>query len=358
MVDGRPVDRGKKDKIMTLLITGGGGFIMSNLALLWLEKNLGEQVVILDAGSKDEALERFWAPVADRLRYVQGSVLDNEVIDQIAATESIDRIVHAATVTLFAPELPSGERVANPETDAPATVLEVNFMGTVRLLELARKLPQLKCFLNLSSGAVYNDYGPEPPGPMPEEGWVDPPEFYGITKRASEMTATRYGQIFDFKVVSCRLSGVYGPMDRWRPSRAYHCPPYVAIHHGLAGKPVRINAPSGVGDHIHSQDVARGLISLLEKDGPFAHSVYNIAQGEAVTVEQLLEIAQGVVPGLTWEIADPADCDIVMDPTFLGGRWGAYDISRMADETGWRPRPVATALADYADFVREFGQTP
>ncbi len=358
MADGLPVDLGKKDKLMTLLITGGGGFIMSNLALLWLEKHPSEEVVILDSGPKDKALQRFWAPVANRLRYFQGNVLDSEIIKQIATTESIDRIVHAATVTLFAPELPNGERVENPEIDSPATVLEVNFMGTVQLLELARKLPQLKCFLNLSSGAVYNDYGPEPPGPMPEEGWVDPPEFYGITKRASEMTATRYGQIFNFKVASCRLSGVYGPMDRWRPSRAYHCPPYVAIHRGLAGKPVRINAPSGVGDHIHSQDVARALISLLEHEGTFSHSIFNIAQGEAITLKQLLEIAQGIVPHLTWEIADPADCDIIMDPTFTGGRWGAYDISRLTQETGWRPRPIATALADYADFVRNFGQTP
>lgn len=358
MADGLPVDSSKKDNLMALLITGGGGFIMSNLALLWLKNHPSEEVVILDAGPKDNALQRFWEPVANRLRYFQGSVLDDEIIEKIATTESIDRIVHAATVTLFAPELPGGERVANPEIDAPATVLEVNFMGTVRLLEMAKKLPHLKCFLNLSSGAVYNDYGPEPPGPMPEDGWVDPPEFYGITKLASEMTATRYGQIFNFKVASCRLSGVYGPMDRWRPSRAYHCPPYVAIHRALASKPVRINAPSGVGDHINSQDVANALISLLEQAEPFSYSVYNIAQGEAITLEELLTIVQGVVPDLTWEIADLGDCDIVMDPTFSKGRWGAYDISRITQETGWRPRPMATALADYADFVRSFGQTP
>ncbi|MGI9354218.1 MAG: NAD-dependent epimerase/dehydratase family protein [Rhizobiaceae bacterium] len=343
---------------MSLLITGGGGFVMSSLALLWLQKHPDQRVLVLDAGPKDAALEKFFAPVAARLSYVQGSVLDNALLDRIAETEDIDRIVHAATVTLFAPELPDGTRIADAETDAPATVLEVNFMGTVRLLELARRLDGLKCFLNLSSGAVYNDYGPEPPGPMPEEGWVDPPEFYGITKLASEMTATRYGQMFGFKVASCRLSGVYGPMDRWRPSRAYHCPPYVAIHHALAGKPVRINACSGIGDHIHSQDVSRALISLLEKDAPFAYPVYNVAQGEAVSLEQLLEIVREILPGLTWEIADPAECDIVMDPTVTGGRWGAYDISRMEAETSWKPRPLATALADYAAFVRDFGETP
>ncbi len=342
---------------MTLLVTGGGGFVMSNLALLWLEKHPEERAVILDAGPKDQALDRFFAPVADRLRYVQGSVLDTALLDRLAEEEAIDRIVHAATVTLFAPETPDGARVANPETDAPAKVLEVNIMGTVRMLDLARKIDGLKAFLNISSGAVYNDYGPEPPGPMPEEGWVDPPEFYGISKLAGELAARRYGALFGLNAASCRLSGVYGPMDRWRPSRAYHCPPYVAVHHALAGKPVRINAREGVGDHIHAQDVARALIALLEKDGRFAHSVYNVAQGEAVTLEELLQTVAEVAPGLSWRIAPEADCDIVMDPRFVGGRWGAYDTTRIREETGWRPTPLREALAQYAAFVTEFGVT-
>jgi UDP-glucose 4-epimerase len=341
---------------MTLLITGGGGFVMSNLARMWVEANPGDRVVILDAGPRDAALEAFWAPVAERITYVQGSVLDANILAQIAADHAPDRILHAATVTLFAPETPDGRRIANPETDAPGTVLEVNIMGTVRLLELARTLPDLKCFVNLSSGGVYNDYGPEPPGPMPEDGWVDPPEFYGISKYSSEMIARQYGINFGFPVCSCRLSGVYGPMDRWRPSRAYDCPPKAILHIAREGRPVRVNSLDGVGDHIHAQDVARAMIALLEKEGGYAHDVYNVAQGEAVSLGQLLEMCRALHPGLTWEIAPPADCDIVSDPRFKGGRWGAYDISRIQAETGWQPMPLPEALAHYDAFIREYGQ--
>ncbi|MEM9903148.1 MAG: NAD(P)-dependent oxidoreductase, partial [Pseudomonadota bacterium] len=273
---------------MTLLITGGGGFVMSNLARMWIEAHPGDRVVVLDAGPQDDVLERFWAPVADRITYVRGSVLDAHLLERIGEEHRPDRILHAATVTLFAPETPDGARIANPETDAPATVLDVNIMGTVRLLELARRLPELKCFVNLSSGGVYNDYGPEPPGPMPEEGWVDPPEFYGISKLASEMIARQYGRNFKFAVCSCRLSGVYGPMDRWRPSRAYDCPPKAILHRALEGRPVLVNSLDGVGDHIHAQDVARAMIALLEKSGGYDHDVYNVAQGQAVTVGELL----------------------------------------------------------------------
>lgn len=341
---------------MTLLITGGGGFVMSNLARMWIEANPCDRVVVLDTGSRDAALGAFWAPVADRIDYVQGSVLDADLLARIGAEHRPDRILHSATVTLFAPQTPDGAIIANPETDAPGTVLEVNIMGTVRLLELARTLSNLKCFVNLSSGGVYNDYGPEPPGPMPEEGWVHPPEFYGISKYSSEMIARQYGAKFGFPVCSCRLSGVYGPMDRWRPSRAYDCPPKAILHRAREGRPVRVSSLESVGDHIHAQDVARAMIALLGKEGGFDHDVYNVAQGEAVTLGTLLEMCRELHPRLTWKVAPPEDCDIVaQDPRFTGGRWGAYDIGRITTETGWSPMPMREALAHYDAFIEDFG---
>ncbi|MFZ1725381.1 MAG: NAD(P)-dependent oxidoreductase [Albidovulum sp.] len=342
---------------MTLLVTGGGGFVMSNLAKLWAETHTDDEVVVLDSGPVDPPLERFFAPIADRLHYVRASVLDRAALDRIAAQHDITHIVHGATVTLFAPEAPGGGSVTNPETDVPAAVIEINVMGTVTVLDWARGLPDLRRFIGISSGAVYNDYGPEPAGPMPESGWVDPPEFYGISKFASEMITQRYGQLFGMSVASCRLSGVYGPMDRTRPSRAHYCAPYAALHRALEGKPIRINAPDAVGDHIHAGDVASAIIGLLDKDGCLNHPVYNIALGQSYTVKELVEMVAAIVPGTTCRIADPAQCDIVSDATFKGGRWGAYDISRIKDETGWQPRPLGEALADYAGFIQAFGVT-
>ena len=343
---------------MTLLITGGGGFVMSNLARKWLDSQPDGSVVVLDSGPMDDALERFFEPVLDRLKYVQGSVLDTELLDKIAQDHKITRIVHGATVTLFAPESSAGIPIKNPETESPDRVLEVNFMGTVRMLELARKIDNLKCFINLSSGGVYNDDGPEPAGPMPENGWVDPPEFYGISKYAGEMVAKRYRKLFGINAASCRLSGVYGPMDRWRPSRAYHCPPYVVVHRALEGRTIGINALEAVGDHIHAGDVATGIIALMLTGKPFKHNAYNIALGRAVTLEELVKTVEEIIPGTQWEIKPETECDVVMNPDHKHGRWGAYDISRIQQETGWQPMTLVDALSDYADFVKEFGVTP
>jgi len=342
---------------MALLITGGGGFVMSNLARLWAETHPNGQVIVLDTGPLDPPLERFFAPVAAQIHYVRASVLDRAALDRIAAEHDITHIVHGATVTLFAPEAPGGGSVRNPETDVPAAVIEINVMGTVTVLDWARSLPNLSRIIAVSSGAVYNDYGPVPAGPMPEDGWVDPPEFYGISKRASEMIAQRYGQLFGMSIASCRLSGVYGPMDRIRPSRAHYCAPYTALHRALDGKTIRVSAPDAVGDHIHAGDVAQAILSLLAKDGPLDHPVYNIALGQSVTIRDLIEEVARIVPGATWEVAEAADSDIVSDDTHKGGRWGAYDISRIRAETGWHPRSFAEALSDYASFIRDFGVT-
>jgi len=342
---------------MAILITGGGGFVMSNLARLWLETHADEPVVVLDSGPLDAALNRFIAPHGDRFHYVRASVLDRAALDRIAADHDITHVVHGATVTLFAPEDAGGASVTNPETDVPAEVLQINIMGSVTVMDWARRLPRLRRFINVSSGAVYNDHGPEPFGPMPEDGWVDPPEFYGISKLSTEMIANRYAALFGMPIASCRLSGVYGPMDRQRPSRAHYCAPYVVIHRALEGRPIRVTAPEAVGDHIHAGDVARAIMALLEKPGRLDHPVYNIALGQSATLRELVSLVAEIIPGASLDHVAGGPVDIVSDDRFKGGRWGAYDISRIGTETGWAPRPLAVALADYVSFVTTFGVT-
>jgi nucleoside-diphosphate-sugar epimerase len=57
------------------------------------------------------------------------------------------------------------------------------------------------------------------------------------------------------------------------------------------------------------------------------------------------------VAGFRAEIATPEQADILQDPTLKDGMWGAYDISRIAHETGWKPRPMREALHAYMDWI-------
>ncbi|MCP4203609.1 MAG: NAD-dependent epimerase/dehydratase family protein, partial [bacterium] len=84
---------------MTLLITGGTGFVMGNLARRWLESDPGARAVVLDVAPPDAMATAFFAPLGDRLDLVQGDVRDRGLLDRIARDHPIRRIVHGATVT-------------------------------------------------------------------------------------------------------------------------------------------------------------------------------------------------------------------------------------------------------------------
>jgi nucleoside-diphosphate-sugar epimerase len=234
-------------------------------------------------------------------------------------------------------------------------VAGVNVMGTVHALELARTLPNLTRLIHVSTGSVYGDEGPADASPLPEEGYVRPfpTTLYPITKLAGELIAARYKALFGLPLVVVRLASVYGPMDRWTPGRDYACDPNVLVHKAIAGEPVGIAGAEGVGDWIHAGDVATALTGLLEAQD-LAHEVYNIASGEAVTLARLADLVAEAVPGFNWHEASAGKADIKGNPARQQGAWGAYDISRIRADTGWQPRPLGEALADYVAWVRDY----
>jgi UDP-glucose 4-epimerase len=115
-------------------------------------------------------------------------------------------------------------------------------------------------------------------------------------------------------------------------------------------KRVRVNTLAAVGDYIHAEDVARAIASLLRAPA-LHHSAYNIAAGHTATVGDLVEWAAEKAPGFHAEIAADADADILQDAARSDGMWGAYDISRIKAETGWKPRSVREALHAYMDWI-------
>ncbi len=79
------------------------------------------------------------------------------------------------------------------------------------------------------------------------------------------------------------------------------------------------------------------------------HPVYNVAYGEALSLAELAEAA-----GAEIETAPEDACDVIGDATRAGGRYGAYDISRLTGGLGWRPRPIAQAMRDYIAWIAEW----
>lgn len=336
---------------MTLLVTGATGFVMSVLARQWLDADPAERLVVLDAAPLDAAAHRYFAPVADRLSVVIADLTQPGTWHDALAGKNITRIVHGATVTPISRGT-AAEAKREPEAENPGRIIDINVMGTVAVLDWARTLPGFQRFVYVSSGAVYKHHGPDRPGePLPEDGYVMPRRLYGISKLASELITERYGDLFGLSTASVRLSSVFGTMDRVTATRNHRHVPNRIAHMAVDGvKLVRANTLSAVGDYIHAEDVAGAIISLLRASS-LRYSAYNVAAGVTSTVRDLVSWAAEKAPGFGAEITPIEQADIVLDPTLSGGMWGAYDISRIATETGWRPRPVRQALHAYMDWI-------
>jgi UDP-glucose 4-epimerase len=336
---------------MTLLVTGGTGFVMSVLARQWLEGYPGERVVVLDSAAPDEAARRYFAPVLNRLKVVVADIRDPDSWRAELDASGITYIVHGATVTPIS-RGSANEAAREPEAEQPGRIIDVNVMGTVAILDWARAHPDLRRFIYVSSGSVYKHHGPDRPGePLPEDGYVMPRRLYGVSKLASELITERYGDLFGLSTTSVRLSSVYGTMDRATASRNFRHVPNRIAHMAVEGvSRVRVNSLEAVGDYIHAEDVARGIDSLLRAPS-LRHSVYNIATGVTSTTADLVQWAAERVPGFHAEVVPAAEADILQNESLCDGMWGAYDIARIQAQTGWRPRPVREAFQAYVDWV-------
>ncbi len=321
---------------MTLLVTGGTGFIMSHVALQWLLAAPGRKAVILDIDPPDRLAEHFLRPVRERLTIVTGNAADVGLVSGLAADHGVTLIVHGAAVT---PTIGAGERTA------AAMTVETNVMATVAALEAARAAPGFRRFIHVSTSSIYGAGGPA--GPLPEDGFEEtsPATLYPITKRCGELLARRWAELFGLDLAAVRPASVYGPMDRPTTGRNWRSAAHVIAHKAAAGEPVRVSGAAAVGDWIHAGDVARAITAMLDA-ATLNHPVYNVGLGEAFTIADVARMA-----GARLVEADGEDADVVADPSRRRGLHGALDIARLQDDTGWRPRPLEAALGDYVAWI-------
>lgn len=337
---------------MSLLVTGGHGFVMSNLVRHWLDGHPREHVVLLDRDAPDQASTAFFGGRLERIHWIRADILDRATWQDAAREQGVDRIVHGAALTPH-PWSDLDGTLHDPERAQPGRVVDVNLGGTLAVLDFARSLPACTRLVLVSTGAVYPAESPDG-NPIRESGSVAPSTLYGISKYAAELVARRYAELFGLSIVAARLASVYGPMDRMLPSRHVVCAPNRVTALALAGVPIRLDGEDGVGDWIHAADVAAALTLLLDADEA-RHTVYNVASGCAETLARLAALTTALVPGATWSV-DPGRANVQGDVGRSAGRWGAYDIARMRDEFGWAPQPLVQRLTEYIAW-RECAET-
>ncbi len=176
-----------------ILITGGAGCIGSNLTKALIKAEAGK-IIILDDLS---AAEKWNIPTAPNVAFIQGSILDEEVLKR-AFGEKLDYVFHLAA------HFANQNSVDNPETD-----LLVNGLGTLSLLQYSR-LTKVSKFVFASSGCSV--YGSQAPLPLREDFvslHLDTP--YQITKLLGELYCNFFYNYYGLPVVIARYFNVYGP---------------------------------------------------------------------------------------------------------------------------------------------------
>ncbi|HET7755162.1 MAG TPA: dTDP-glucose 4,6-dehydratase [Anaeromyxobacteraceae bacterium] len=305
---------------MRVLVTGGCGFIGSNLVRLLLAERPDWRVVNLDRLTYAGNAENL-ADLADhpRYRFVRGDIANGELVADVIRSERIDAVMHLAA-----------ESHVDRSILSPAIFIETNVRGTQVLLEAARELGVTR-FLHVSTDEVYGSLGET--GFFTEETPLAPSSPYSASKAASDLLALAYAHTFGLHVVVTRCSNNYGPYQF--PEKLI--PLMIANALGDRALPVYGDGRN-VRDWIHVEDHCRGLLVALEQGRP-GH-VYNFgASSERRNIEivrQVLAIL-GKPESLIQYVKDRPGHD----------RRYAIDASKCRRELDWAPRrEFETALRD------------
>jgi UDP-N-acetylglucosamine 4-epimerase len=252
----------------SFLITGGAGFIGSNIVEYLLKYGAGK-VRVLDnfsTGSHDN-LKGFRDNISFEL--IEGDIRDVNTCR--LALEGVDYVAHQAA-------LGSVPRSIND----PITTNEVNISGFLNMMVAARDAG-VKRMLYAASSSTYGDH---PDLPKVEDKIGNPLSPYAVTKYVNELYANVFSKTYDFHTIGLRYFNVFGP--RQNPQGPYAAVIPLFIQSALSNQAAYIN-----GDGEHSRDftfvenVVQANIKALLVENLSCHEVINIAFGERTTLNQL-----------------------------------------------------------------------
>lgn len=247
----------------TILVTGGAGFIGSDLVRLVLDEEPETRVLVYDlltyAGNLDNLTGYLENP---RLEFIKGSICDREAVGQLLGSRGVSQVINLAA-----------ESHVDRSILGPKGFAETNVLGTVVLLEAARDAG-VERFVQVSTDEVYGSLGAE--GSFSEDSALAPSSPYSASKAAADHFVEAFGRTFDMPVLVTRCSNNYGPFQF--PEKLIP----LMILNAMNDDPLPIYGDGlQVRDWIHVRDHVRALLAVLEKGEP--GRIYNIGGGNERT---------------------------------------------------------------------------
>jgi dTDP-glucose 4,6-dehydratase len=311
---------------MTILVTGGAGFIGSNFVLSVLRNYPEYRIVNLDKLTYAGNLENLREVEGDpRHIFCQGDICDSELVTELLRRYGVDGIVNFAA-----------ESHVDRSILEASEFVKTNVEGTGVLLEAAKRHP-LKKFVQVSTDEVYGSLGPQ--GRFTESMPPHPNSPYAASKASADLLALAYHHTFRVPVTITRCSNNYGPYQF--PEKLI---PLMIIN-AMTNKPLPVYGDGGnIRDWIHVLDHCAAVDDVLHrgKEG----EIYNIGSGSELknldVVKMILEHL-GKPESLISFVQDRPGHD----------RRYAMDPEKIRRELGWRPqRAFEAGIAETIQWYR------
>ena len=313
---------------MTLLVTGGAGFIGSNFVHHWLSQH-DETLVNLDKLTYAGNLENLSSLSQDpRHVFVKGDIADTPLVGSLLQQHQPRAVVHFAA-----------ESHVDRSIHGPLDFIHTNVVGTAQLLESVRAFwsgltaplrPSFR-FLHVSTDEVYGSLAPAAPA-FTETHAYEPNSPYAASKAASDHLVRAWHHTYGLPVLTTHCSNNYGP---------FHFPEKLiplVIHQALSGKPLPIYGDGmQVRDWLFVRDHCRAIERVMQAGEP--GQTYNIGGWNEMPN---LEVVQSVCSLLDEQRPRPDGKPYADQITFVKDRAGhdrryAIDARKIQQTLGWQP---------------------
>ncbi len=314
----------------SVLITGGMGFIGSNLAKRLVD--LGAKVTIMDAMIQDYGGNEFnVAPIKDKVRINYCDIRDENAVTYLVRGQ--DFVFHLAGQVCHLMSL------SNPFPD-----IEINITGTAILMEALRKH-------NKNAVVIYTgtrgQYGPSVSLPVNEEAPTNPKGIYEISNLSAEKIIKVYNDVHGIRSVLLRLSNIYGPRSQMKHSRFGVCNWFVRV--ALDDDSIQVYGDGSIlRDFLYSDDCVEAI--LMSAITPEAYGeIFNVGSDIPVSFIELVKTIVKVTGQGKWQYAEFSAERKAQEP---GDFYS--DVSKIARIVGWKPTTsLEDGLAKTVEYYRK-----
>lgn len=332
--------------MIKVLVTGGAGYIGSHTCLELL--NAGHEVVVLDnlSNSSKESLNRVQALASKSLDFIQGDILDQNILNQIFNTYQIDAVIHFA-----------GLKAVGESQQVPLKYFENNISGSISLVQAMQRAGVFRLVFS-SSATVYDEANISPLNEDMPTGM--PSNNYGYTKLIVEQLLQKLSASDDrwsiallryFNPVGAHKSGQIGEDPQGIPNNLMPYVTQVAVGRreklSIFGDDYETVDGTGVRDYIHVVDLANAhLCALTNRLQAQGCRAWNIGTGQGCSVLQIKNTFEQVNEvQIPFEIAPRREGDVATS---------FADNTRAVKELDWQPKyGLEDMLADSWNWQKQ-----